>query len=168
MLFQREKLRELVAEAVSAHGVGSKNNDSSDPLEANLARFWRLWIDMMDLPPVSERDKFSPCSEYEVYFNWLLARHPDAARLRSFVSLNSGRRRELDKFQREAKYDWVAFHSYLVRQQNLDDERASSLGEEGCAAAAGGGGEQEERKTRTTPIRPPPVTDVDVSDVEFI
>ena len=68
MLFQRAKLRHLVAEAVAAHdgAAAAANNDGGDPLEANLARFWRLWIDMMRLPPLSERDKFSPCSEYEV------------------------------------------------------------------------------------------------------
>ena len=68
---------------------------------------------------------------WQVYFNWLVARYPDEVRLRSLVSLNSGRRRELAKFRREAKYDWVAFHSYLVVQDLAKNPHGT---EEGCAA----------------------------------
>ena len=100
---------------------------------------------------MSEKDKFSPCSEYEIYLNWVIARHPHEVRLRSLVSLNSGRRRQLATFQRQAKYDWVAFHSYLVLQDAKKNPQgcpaAEAEAKPGLAAAASNekdGGDDDE------------------------
>jgi len=139
MLFQRSKLKELVAEAVAAHGGPSSaagdggDADGGDGFDPNIARFWRLWIEAMQLPPVTERNKFSRCSEYEVYLNWMLMRHPGEIRLRNLVSINTGRNR-IKKLKASGRYDWAAFHSYLVKQEEQQEEQLDNP-EQGCSAS---------------------------------
>ena len=135
MLLQRHKLEALFAEALAAArrrrvvGGGAEAGEGGEAGEEGGESFWKIWVRVMVVPDPSWSKRragtFAPCSEFEAYFNFALARFPETTRLRPLDSLNTGRWADRDSLRREGKLHWAAFHWYLRERTGPKGETAS-------------------------------------------